>query len=146
MLAVSCLCVHYAELKTNTDQSSISLFITGEINSAVLNCVCHSGTFVFAPLTQFLLNEYGWRGTTLILAGLFLNLCVCGALMRDLGWTKANAAKNRKKRRRRLRMNTTSSVESFSAQSTQQQTPTSCPSVDEIRRLLQRPSKLNYYY
>lgn len=104
--------------------------------------VCGSGigTFVFAPLTQFLLNEYGWRGTTLILAGLFLNLCVCGALMRDLEWTKANAEKNRKKRRRRLRMNTTSSADSFSALSNQQQTPTSCPSVDEIRRLLQQPS------
>ncbi|XP_057660337.1 monocarboxylate transporter 9-like [Diorhabda carinulata] len=51
--------------------------------------VCGSGigTFIFAPLIQFLLDEYGWRGTTLILAGLFLNLIVCGALMRDLPWT-----------------------------------------------------------
>lgn len=51
--------------------------------------VCGSGigTFIFAPLIQLLLDEYGWRGTTLILAGLFLNLIVCGALMRDLPWT-----------------------------------------------------------
>ncbi|CAG9865530.1 unnamed protein product [Phyllotreta striolata] len=44
------------------------------------------GTFVFAPLTNFLLYEYGWRGTTLIMAGVFLNMCVCGVLMRDPDW------------------------------------------------------------
>ena len=48
--------------------------------------VCGSGigTFIFAPLTQYLIAEYGWRGTTLIVAGLFLNISVCGALMRDI--------------------------------------------------------------
>ena len=48
--------------------------------------VCGSGigTFIFAPLTQYLIEEYGWRGTTLIVAGLFLNMSVCGALMRDI--------------------------------------------------------------
>lgn len=51
--------------------------------------VCGSGigTFIFPPLIQMLLSEYGWRGTTLILTGLFLNLAVCGCLMRDLEWT-----------------------------------------------------------
>ncbi|KOX77338.1 Monocarboxylate transporter 9 [Melipona quadrifasciata] len=51
--------------------------------------VCGSGigTFIFAPVTQYLLAEYGWRGTTLILAGLFLNLAVCGCLMRDLDFS-----------------------------------------------------------
>lgn len=66
--------------------------------------VCGSGigTFIFAPLIQLLLDEYGWRGTTLILAGLFLNMVVCGALMRDLPWTsekQKNLAKQRKKNR-----------------------------------------------
>lgn len=44
--------------------------------------VCGSGigTFIFAPLTQYLIDEYGWRGTTLILAGMFLNMTVCGEL------------------------------------------------------------------
>uniref|UniRef100_T1IP78 Major facilitator superfamily (MFS) profile domain-containing protein n=1 Tax=Strigamia maritima TaxID=126957 RepID=T1IP78_STRMM len=46
------------------------------------------GTFIFAPLTQYLLGEFQWRGTILILAGFFLNIVVCGALMRDLEWTK----------------------------------------------------------
>uniref|UniRef100_A0A6P7FY30 Monocarboxylate transporter 9-like n=1 Tax=Diabrotica virgifera virgifera TaxID=50390 RepID=A0A6P7FY30_DIAVI len=44
------------------------------------------GTFIFSPLTNILIFEFGWRGTTLILGGLFLNMCVCGALMRDPDW------------------------------------------------------------
>ncbi|XP_050298195.1 monocarboxylate transporter 14-like isoform X3 [Anthonomus grandis grandis] len=44
------------------------------------------GTFIFSPLTDYLLSEFGWRGTTLILSGCFLNMCVCGALMRDPDW------------------------------------------------------------
>lgn len=54
-------------------------------------CGTGIGTFVFAPVTQFFIEIYGWRGTTLLLAGCFLNLCVCGALMRDPDWlTKQN--------------------------------------------------------
>jgi hypothetical protein len=45
------------------------------------------GTFVFAPLTQYLIDHgYGWSGATLILGGVLLNFCVCGALMRDPDW------------------------------------------------------------
>lgn len=46
--------------------------------------VCGSGigTFIFPPLIQYLINEYGWRGCTVFLAGILLNMCVCGALMR----------------------------------------------------------------
>lgn len=68
--------------------------------------VCGSGigTFVFAPLTYILLDEYGWRGTTLILAGFFLNMAVCGLLFRDLPWTTTmNAEKARERKRRRER-------------------------------------------
>lgn len=60
------------------------------------------GTMIFAPLTRYLLAEYGWRGTILILAGFILNICVCGALMRDLPGTqdhlKAKRIANRRKR------------------------------------------------
>uniref|UniRef100_A0A182VRL4 Major facilitator superfamily (MFS) profile domain-containing protein n=1 Tax=Anopheles minimus TaxID=112268 RepID=A0A182VRL4_9DIPT len=61
--------------------------------------VCGSGigTFVFASLTQVLLDEYGWRGTTLILAGVFLNMCLCGLLMRDLEWTTHKSKQKRRK-------------------------------------------------
>lgn len=33
-----------------------------------------------------LLDRYDWQGALLILAGLLLNLVVCGSLMRDLEW------------------------------------------------------------
>ncbi|KAG5889296.1 hypothetical protein JTB14_031943 [Gonioctena quinquepunctata] len=81
--------------------------------------VCGSGigTFIFPPLIQLLLDEYGWRGTTLILAGLFLNLIVCGALMRDLPWTskkQKSLAKERKRNRHLKRKNRGSSMDSVS--------------------------------
>lgn len=46
--------------------------------------VCGSGigTFLFPPLIQYLITHYGWRGCTVLLAGILLNMCVCGALMR----------------------------------------------------------------
>lgn len=44
------------------------------------------GTFVYAPLTQYWIEEYGWRGTILLLAGTFLQMCICGALMKDPEW------------------------------------------------------------
>ena len=41
------------------------------------------------------MEEYGgWRGAAVVLSGLFLNMCVCGALFRDLEWT---ARRKRKK-------------------------------------------------
>lgn len=41
-------------------------------------------TFVFTPLSQFLIDSYTWRGALLILGGLQLNLCVCGGLLQPL--------------------------------------------------------------
>ncbi|CAG2102360.1 unnamed protein product [Medioppia subpectinata] len=62
--------------------------------------VCGSGfgTFLFAPLTIFLLKEYDWRGTLLILGAIFLNIANFGALMRDIepnsGHNNNNTAAN----------------------------------------------------
>ncbi|TSO37060.1 Monocarboxylate transporter 6 [Bagarius yarrelli] len=36
-------------------------------------------------LTNFLLRQFGWRGSFLVLGGVVLNCCVCGAVMRPLG-------------------------------------------------------------
>lgn len=46
--------------------------------------VCGSGigTIIFPPIIQYLISEYGWRGSTVLLAGIFLNMSVCGALMK----------------------------------------------------------------
>lgn len=64
--------------------------------------VCGSGigTFIFPPIIQYLITEYGWRGCTVLLAGIFLNMCVCGMLMRDLEWTTHRAKQKRKNRQK----------------------------------------------
>lgn len=49
-------------------------------------CGTGVGTFVYAPMTQYFIEEYGWRGTILLLSGTLLNLCVCGTVMRDPEW------------------------------------------------------------
>uniref|UniRef100_A0A8C3TCR5 Solute carrier family 16 member 3 n=1 Tax=Chelydra serpentina TaxID=8475 RepID=A0A8C3TCR5_CHESE len=52
------------------------------------NGLAAAGSPVFlctlSPLGQILQHEYGWRGGFLILGGMLLNCCVCGALMRPL--------------------------------------------------------------
>ncbi|KAJ8969486.1 hypothetical protein NQ317_011492 [Molorchus minor] len=54
--------------------------------------VCGSGvgTCVFAPLARILLDEYGWKGANLILAGIILNCAIFGTLMRPLEYPKNN--------------------------------------------------------
>lgn len=75
--------------------------------------VCGSGigTFVFAPFIRYLVEKYAWRGATLILAGCFLNIVVCGALMRDLEGTVNRKARSEKS------LKTTASSESLSQKS-----------------------------
>lgn len=75
--------------------------------------VCGSGigTFIFPPIIQYLITEYGWRGCTILLAGIFLNMSVCGALMRDLEWTTHRA---KQKRRNRKKTRNGTSFDSFS--------------------------------
>ncbi|XP_041373323.1 monocarboxylate transporter 4-like [Gigantopelta aegis] len=48
--------------------------------------VCGSGigTFIFAPLGEYLLEEYGWKGCNVLMAGIILNCVVCGAVFRPL--------------------------------------------------------------
>ncbi|XP_035510282.1 monocarboxylate transporter 4 [Morone saxatilis] len=47
-----------------------------------------------SPLGQVLQYQYGWRGGFLILGGLLLNCCVCGALMKPLVAPKKPMAKD----------------------------------------------------
>ncbi|CAH0397727.1 unnamed protein product [Chilo suppressalis] len=60
------------------------------------SCGVGFGTFIYSPLTTYLLDEYGWRGTLLLLAGTVLNVCVCGAVMRDPEWLILEQKKQRK--------------------------------------------------
>ncbi|XP_034657198.1 monocarboxylate transporter 12 [Drosophila subobscura] len=48
--------------------------------------VCGSGfgTFLFAPLTEYLIGSFGWRGAMLIIGGIVLNCIIFGAMFRPL--------------------------------------------------------------
>ncbi|XP_075973919.1 monocarboxylate transporter 14-like [Anticarsia gemmatalis] len=67
---------------------SIAYWFEKKRNLAVGLGACGTGvgTFIYAPLTQYWIDEYGWRGTILLLSGTLLNLCVCGCIMRDPEW------------------------------------------------------------
>ena len=42
------------------------------------------GTVIFAPLTNYLISVYGWRGAFLITGAIAANIVVCGALFRPI--------------------------------------------------------------
>lgn len=54
----------------------------------IANGIAMAGSPVFlstlAPLNTWLYDQFGWRGSFLILGGLLLNCCVAGSLMRPL--------------------------------------------------------------
>ncbi|KAK7916748.1 hypothetical protein WMY93_012509 [Mugilogobius chulae] len=58
------------------------------VRRPLANGLAMAGSPVFlcflAPLIQFFLDRYGWRGSLFILGGLLLNCCVAGALMRPV--------------------------------------------------------------
>lgn len=79
------------------------------------------GTFVFAPLTEWLIKEYGWRGALLIIGGLMLNISVCGTVFRPLVSPKLE------RRRRRYQ----ASMERFSKMCSRQQLYTNHPQLKQ---------------
>jgi MFS family permease len=50
----------------------------------IATCGGGCGTFLMPLVIEALMDVYGWRGCMLILAGINLNISVCGALMRTL--------------------------------------------------------------
>ncbi|KAL5288108.1 hypothetical protein ACFFRR_008765 [Megaselia abdita] len=56
-------------------------------------CGSGVGTFVFAPLTQMLITEYGWRNTLVIQAGIILLCLIFGAAYRPLPAVELKAVK-----------------------------------------------------
>ncbi|RZC35958.1 monocarboxylate transporter 14-like [Asbolus verrucosus] len=77
---------------------SIAFWFDKKRNLAVGLGACGTGigTIVYAPFTNKLLEVFDWRGTVVILAGTLLNMCVCGALMRDPDWLKEQNRQNSK--------------------------------------------------
>lgn len=55
----------------------------------IANGIAMAGSPVFlstlAPLNTWFFEQFGWRGSFLILGGLLLNCCVAGSLMRPIG-------------------------------------------------------------
>ena len=45
---------------------------------------CGFGSLVFAPLFQYLVDVWGWRGALLLSAGISAHTCVLGALLRPI--------------------------------------------------------------
>ncbi|KAJ8363336.1 hypothetical protein SKAU_G00121670 [Synaphobranchus kaupii] len=75
-------------LALNFQPSLIMLGSYFERRRPLANGLAATGSPVFltalSPLGQMLLDRYGWRGAFLIMGGLLLNLCTCGAVMRPL--------------------------------------------------------------
>ena len=65
---------------------AVSFYFEKRRSLATGLAVCGSGigTFMFAPLTDILLHEFGWKGTVLIETGILLNCIVCGLIFRPL--------------------------------------------------------------
>ncbi|XP_011301358.1 uncharacterized protein [Fopius arisanus] len=94
-------------------------------------CGSGIGTFVYAPMTTFFIDEYGWRGTCLLLAGTFFNLIVCGTVMRDPEWWLIEQSKEKGFGTPRKSLARSEGGRSYSAISTED-----FPGVEELRRLL----------
>lgn len=83
----SSLCTGFGlSLNLNASLTIISKYFL--VKRPLANGLAMAGSPVFlcfvAPLNQYLLVKFGWRGSLLILGGLMLNCCVAGALMRPV--------------------------------------------------------------
>ncbi|KAF5300320.1 hypothetical protein FQA39_LY11177 [Lamprigera yunnana] len=65
---------------------SVTTYFEKKRSLATGIAVCGSGfgTFIFAPLINLLLTEYGWRGAMLIISAIVLECIIFGALFRPL--------------------------------------------------------------
>ena len=74
--------------------------------------VCGSGigTFAFAPINRFLMDEYGWRAGFILKAGFILNCVVLAVLMRPLPIEKseilAKQRREEKHKKKQIEMGT----------------------------------------
>ncbi|XP_004926683.2 monocarboxylate transporter 14 [Bombyx mori] len=97
---------------------SIAYWFEKKRNLAVGLGACGTGvgTFVYAPMTQYFIDEYGWRGTILLLSGTLLNLCVCGCVMRDPEWWIIEQKRQRMKDMKSTRNSSTLSISNHHGQ------------------------------
>ncbi|XP_013183754.2 monocarboxylate transporter 14 [Amyelois transitella] len=84
---------------------SVAFWFDKRRNLAVslASCGIGFGTLIYSPMTQYFLQQYDWRNTVILLAGTLLNMCVCGALMRNPEWLKIKMKRQRKLSKARSR-------------------------------------------
>lgn len=77
---------------------SVAFWFDKRRNLAVslASCGFGVGTFIFSPFVNWLIEEHGWRNTIIVLAGVLLHMCVCGAVMRNPEWLEVKERKERK--------------------------------------------------
>uniref|UniRef100_T1GDJ5 Major facilitator superfamily (MFS) profile domain-containing protein n=1 Tax=Megaselia scalaris TaxID=36166 RepID=T1GDJ5_MEGSC len=65
---------------------SVTMYFEKYRSLATGIAVCGSGlgTFIFSPLSAYLIETYGWRGTMLIIGGITLNCIIFGATFKPL--------------------------------------------------------------
>lgn len=82
---------------------SVAFWFDKKRNLAVslASCGMGFGTLIYSPVTSYFLQIFDWRNTMVLLAGSLLNMCVCGALMRDPDWLRIKQEKERKHSRSR---------------------------------------------
>ncbi|KAM9462861.1 monocarboxylate transporter 3 [Clarias gariepinus] len=83
-------------LALNFQPSLIMLGYYFDKRRPLANGLAAAGSPVFLSalslLGQVLLDHFGWRGGFLIMGGLLLNCCTCGAIMRPLGYKVSKSA------------------------------------------------------
>lgn len=84
---------------------SVAFWFDKRRNLAVslASCGIGFGTLIYSPLTHYLLELYDWRNTVILLAGSLLNMCVCGALMRNPEWLEIKQKRERRLSKTRTR-------------------------------------------
>ncbi|XP_068622563.1 monocarboxylate transporter 14-like [Battus philenor] len=119
---------------------SVAFWFDKKRNLAVslASCGIGFGTLVYSPLTHYLLEAYDWRNTVVLLAGTLLNMCVCGALMRDPEWLTIKQERERRLSRSRR----SSSIGSMSSRSIGGESLFLTP--DELKALLKSGQSPDY--
>ena len=77
--------------------------------TSVVLCGSGVGRLVFAPLSRYLIDKYGWRGANFILAAIILNGAACGCVFRCP--TNHSTARRPSCEKRRRRLNSTGSLD-----------------------------------
>lgn len=104
---------YFNSLKIVTDYFDKRLALA----SGIAECGAGLGTLIFAPLTEYLVTQFGWRGTLLILSGIVLNIVVCGALYQPIEKTNDAVVKKKKEQKMELEIENGDSCKTFEGKS-----------------------------